>query len=207
MMSDGVFQASEGTIVEKGWLQSGVPQRRGPKLKPILGQPSHLFQAKVFVGSGTIEGNIANSRRDLRHADHVLFEIAEHLIGLARHGMTLDTTRPAEEEKTALLLAGRQRALATAGKLIDGRIGKDERKLEFSDGFAKHVERDIRPLCNFRKYMAKEFAISRRGVQTPQHLGANGVVIAWKIKSSRLGTLGWRNEGWGDQQMREIGEG
>src|SRR2546426_5541561 len=79
MMADGVFQASEATIVEKGWLQSGVTQRRGAKLIPILGQPSHLFQAKVFVGSGTIEGNIANSRRDLRHADHVLFEIAEHL--------------------------------------------------------------------------------------------------------------------------------
>src|SRR3989449_2848012 len=91
MMSDGVFQASEATTVEKGWLQSGVTQRRGAKLIPILGQPSHLFQAKVFVGSGTIEGNIANSRRDLRHADHVLFEIAEHLIGLARHGMTLDS--------------------------------------------------------------------------------------------------------------------
>src|SRR5439155_18287713 len=79
MMADGVFQASEGTIVEKGWLQSGVTQRRGAKLIPVLGQPSHLFQAKVFVGSWTIEGNILNSRRDLRHADHVLFEIAEHL--------------------------------------------------------------------------------------------------------------------------------
>src|SRR5260370_41253166 len=96
MMSDGVFQPSEATIVEKGWLQSGVTQRRGAKLIPILGQPSHLLQAKVFVGSGTIEGNIANSRRDLRHADHVLFEIDEHLIALARHGMKLATTRFAQ---------------------------------------------------------------------------------------------------------------
>src|SRR5437667_4534151 len=43
MMADGVFQASEATIVEKGWLQSGVTQRRGAKLIPILGQPSHLL--------------------------------------------------------------------------------------------------------------------------------------------------------------------
>src|SRR5438094_8395467 len=107
MMSDGVFHASEATIVEKGCLQSGVTQRRGAKLIPILGQPSHLFQAKVFVGSGTIEGNIANSRRDLRHADHVLFEIAEHLIGLARHGMTLDNTPLSDErQRTPLLTTG-----------------------------------------------------------------------------------------------------
>src|SRR5881628_2576127 len=207
MMADGVFQASEATIVEKGWLQSGVTQRRGAKLIPILGQPSHLFQAEVFVGSGTIEGNIANSRRDLRHADHVLFEIAEHLIGLARHGMTLDTTRLAEEEQRTSLLIQGERIFMAACELIDRGVGEYQRKLEFSDGLAKHVEGDIRPLCNFRKYTAKEFAVNRRGVQTPQNLGANGVVITWKIKSSRFGTFCWRNEGLGDQQMREIGEG
>jgi len=133
MMSDGVFQASEGTIVEKGWLQSGVTQRRGAKLIPILGQPSHLFQAKVFVGSGTIEGNIANSRRDLRHADHVLFEIAEHLIGLARHGMTLHTTRLAEEEQRTSLLIQGERIFVAACELIDRGVGEYQRKLEFSD--------------------------------------------------------------------------
>jgi len=124
-MADGVFQASEATIVEKGWLQSGVTQRRGAKLIPILGQPSHLFQAKVFVGSWTIEGNIANRRRDLRHADHVLFKIAEHLIGLARHSMTLDTTRLAEEEQRASLLVQGERIFMAAGELI-GAIGMTE---------------------------------------------------------------------------------
>src|SRR6266404_4531942 len=173
MMADGVFQASEATIVEKGWLQSGVTQRRGAKLIPVLGQPSHLFQAKVFVGSGTIEGNIANRRRDLRHADHVLFEIAEHLIGLARHGMTLDTTRLAEEEqRTALLIQG-ERIFMAACELIDRSVGKRQGELEFRNGFAKHIEGDVGALCDFRKYLAEEPPVSCRGVKTPQDLGAD----------------------------------
>src|SRR6267378_4253761 len=134
MISYAVFCLKKKTIVEKGWLQSGVTQRRGAKLIPILGQPGHLFQAKVFVGSRTIEGNIANSRRDLRHADHVLFEIAEHLVGLARHGMTLDTTRLAEEEQSTLLLIQGERIFMAACELIDRGVGEYQRKLEFSDG-------------------------------------------------------------------------
>src|ERR1051326_5173778 len=169
MMPDGVFQPSEATIVEKGWLQSGVTQRRGAKLIPIFDQPSRLFQAKVFVGPGTIEGNIANSRRNLRHADHVFFEIAEHLIGLARHGMTLDTTRLAEEEQRASLLIRGERLFMAACELIDRRVGEDQRKLEFRDRFGKQVEGDIRPLRNLRKDPAKEFAVSRRGIQSPQN--------------------------------------
>src|SRR5438094_738946 len=51
MMADGVFQASEATIVEKGWLQSGVTQRRGAKLIPILGQPSHLLPAPALYSA------------------------------------------------------------------------------------------------------------------------------------------------------------
>src|SRR6266446_2251805 len=151
MMADGVFQASEATIVEKGWLQSGVTQGRGAKLIPILGQPSHLFQAKVFVGSGTIEGNIANNRRDLRHADHVLFEIGEHLIGLARHGMTLDTTRLAEEEQRTSLLIQGEGIFMAACELINRGVGEYQRKLEFSDGLAKHVEGDNRPLVQLQE--------------------------------------------------------
>src|SRR5207247_10542087 len=165
MMSDGVFQASEATIVEKGWLQSGVTQWRGAKLIPILGQPSHLFQAKVFVGSWTIEGNIPNSRRDLRHADHVLFEIAEHLIGLARHSMTLDTTRLAEEEQRTSLLIQGERLFMAACELIDRGVGEYQRKLEFSAGLHKYVGGDTRLLCNFRKSMATVFAGYGRVVQ------------------------------------------
>src|SRR5690242_2648437 len=111
--------------------------------------------------------------------------------------MTLDTTRLAEEEqRTSLLIHGEGIFIASC-ELVDRGVGEDQGKLEFSDGFAKHVKGDVFPLCNFRKYTAKEFAVSRRGVQSPQNLGANRVVVTRKIKSGRLGTFGWRNEGLG----------
>jgi hypothetical protein len=46
-----------------------------------------LFQPKIFVLLFAVEGEVANIRSDLRHADDVPSKIAEHLIGRSRHGM------------------------------------------------------------------------------------------------------------------------
>ncbi len=86
--ADRVFESSESAVVEKCGLQGNVPNRRGAKHIAIVRVARHLFQAEVFILSGSVEGNItsrriADLRCNLRHADDVLSEVAKHFIRLS----------------------------------------------------------------------------------------------------------------------------
>jgi hypothetical protein len=65
----------------------------------------YLLEPEVFVLPQPIEDYVALFRaeewRDLRDSDDAIFEVAEHLIGLAGHGVTSDAVRLAEEEQGA----------------------------------------------------------------------------------------------------------
>src|SRR4029453_16523031 len=109
MMADRILDARHRPVVEERRLQRGVTQRRAAELVAIGSIPRDLLQAKVLVLTRSIEKPVALAdtefRRDLRHADHVHLEVAEHFIRLATDRMALTAPSLAEEdERTTLLL-------------------------------------------------------------------------------------------------------
>src|SRR5262249_12075233 len=81
-------------------------------------------------------------RSNLRHTDGMHPEIAEHLIRLPRDGMTHDAPGLSEKKRCALLLRHAHRSALPTREPIDGRIGKNQCKLEFCNGPSEHGEID-----------------------------------------------------------------
>ena len=81
-------------------------------------------------------------RRDLRHADHVHLEVAEHFIRLATDRMASTAPSLAEEDERATLLLFVHRMSIAACESIDRSVGEDQRELELRDGARKHREVD-----------------------------------------------------------------
>src|SRR5947208_3522703 len=109
MMADRVLDTRHSPVVEERPLQRGVTQRRAAELVAIGRIPRDLLQAKVLVLTRSIEQHVALAdtefRRNLRHADHVHLEVAEHFIRVATDRMALTAPSLAEEdERTTLLL-------------------------------------------------------------------------------------------------------
>src|SRR5439155_9088603 len=119
-------------VVEERRLQRGVTQRRAAELVAILRIPRDLFQAKVLVSTRSIEQHVAlgytEFRRDLRHADHVHLEVAEHFIRLAANRMALTATSLAEEDEGASLLLFVHRMSIAARESIHRCVGEDQRE-------------------------------------------------------------------------------
>src|ERR1700694_1836012 len=103
-MPDGVLQLCERAVVEEGWLERHVADRRRSKLVAITCIFSDLFQAEILVLSRSVESHITGERRDLRYGYDMLREVAEHLVGCARNLMTLDTSCLAKEQQRSSLL-------------------------------------------------------------------------------------------------------
>src|SRR5438105_4769186 len=96
MEAERIFKSGERSVMEKRGLQGHVPDGRGAELVPVVWVARHLLQSEVFVLPRPIEGHItsrrvAGRRRDLRHTDDVLAEVAEHFIRLPRDGVASDT--------------------------------------------------------------------------------------------------------------------
>src|SRR6266480_1956568 len=93
MMADRIRDVRQRPVVEERRLQRGVTQRRTAELVAIDPIPRDLLQAKVLVLTRSIEQHVALAdaefRRDLRHADRVHLEVAEHFIRLATDRMAL----------------------------------------------------------------------------------------------------------------------
>src|SRR5215471_21843029 len=146
MMTDRIVQTAERSVVEEGRLDSSIAKRRCPELVTIGGITADLFQSKILVRLRTVEYDIAfshaESRGDLRHADHVHPEIAEHPVGGPAHGVTLHAPALAEEDERPFLLRFGHSLGIAAGEAVNGRIGEDERELEFGNRLAEHVEID-----------------------------------------------------------------
>src|SRR6516165_12259314 len=107
MMVDRILDARHRSVMEERRLQRRVAQRRAAELVAIGLIARDLLQAKVLVLSRSIEHHVAladaECRRDLRHADHVHLEVAEHLVRFARDRVALAALSLAEEdERTSL---------------------------------------------------------------------------------------------------------
>jgi hypothetical protein len=66
-----------------------------------------------------------NSWAKLWYADSPIGEIAEHLVGVAGHGMARHAAGLSEEEERASLLAIRHGSALAACKAIDRSVGED----------------------------------------------------------------------------------
>src|SRR5215831_4371381 len=146
MMTDRIFQTAERPVVEEGRLDSSIAKRRCPELVTISGITADLFQSKILVRLRPIEHDIAfshaESGSDLRDADHVHPEIAEHLVRGPAHAVTLHAPALAEEDERPFLLRFGHSLEIAASKAVNGRIGEGQREFEFGNRLAEHVEID-----------------------------------------------------------------
>lgn len=94
VMPDGVLKLCKRPVVEECWLERRVSQWRAAELVPIGWIAGNLFETEVLILGGPVEDHIALADTEkgcnLRHGDVVHLEIAEHLVGLAGHGVTGD---------------------------------------------------------------------------------------------------------------------
>src|SRR5438552_3657407 len=101
MMVDRIFDARHRPVMEERRLQRRVAQGRAAELVAVGPIARDLLQAKVLVLTRPIEHYVALAeaefRGDLLHADHVHFEVAEHLVRVAFYRMALTTLSLAEE--------------------------------------------------------------------------------------------------------------
>src|SRR5262245_11844284 len=125
MVTDGVLEVDEGSVVHERRHHRSVAQWRGPEQVTVVGVPRDLLEPKVLVSSRPIEHYVPEGRHDLGDTDHMLAEVAEHLIGLAGHAVTLHTPSFPEEQQRAPFLALREGVALAAGEAVERRVGED----------------------------------------------------------------------------------
>jgi hypothetical protein len=113
----------------------------------------------------TLPCPVPNPWCDLRHADHALLEVAEHLVRFPRHRVAADISRAPEEEQRPAFFVRRHGVAVASREPIEGRVGEYERELELGDRLTEHEEVYRRAVLDFREYSSKEFAVGRSGVQ------------------------------------------
>src|SRR6185295_16241988 len=98
-MAHRIFEPCECSVVEECHLQANVSKRRCAKLIPIIHITRDLFEAEIFVRSRAIKDAVGDGWRYLRYAYHVICEVAEHLVRLARYCVTFYASCFAKEEQ------------------------------------------------------------------------------------------------------------
>src|ERR1043166_6534269 len=107
MMTYRILDPRHRPVVEERGLQRRIAQRRAAELVAVGRIPRDLLQAEILVLTRSIKHDVAFAdtefRRDLRHADHMHLEVAEHFIRVAVHRMALTAPSLAEEDERAPL--------------------------------------------------------------------------------------------------------
>src|SRR5947208_10238167 len=146
MMADRIVDARHRPVVEERWLQRRVAQRRAAELVAIGRIARDLLQAKVLVLTRSIEQHVALAdtefRRDLRHANRVHLEVAEHFVRLATDRMALIAPSLAEEDERTTLLLFVHRMSIAACESIHRFVCEDHGEFELRDGAGEHGEVD-----------------------------------------------------------------
>src|SRR5215471_18306132 len=162
-MPDRILEVHERTIVEERWRYREVAKRRRPELVPIHLSAGDLLQTKVFVMPRTIKDHVSKTSPEqgcyLGDGDHMLFEIAEHLIGTAGHRMAGHTSGLAEEDKGASLLGDGHCLAMPTGELINGSVSKHQSELEFRNRLSHHEEIDGCALRNLWEHPCKKSSV------------------------------------------------
>ena len=87
MKANRVVESREGAIVEERRRDGEVAQRGRAELVAVGAIAGRLLEPEILVLARALEDHVAladaERRRDLRHADDVLFEVAEHLVRVA----------------------------------------------------------------------------------------------------------------------------
>src|SRR5437016_4334690 len=119
-----ILKASKRAIVHECRLHRQIADGGSAKLVAVICIARDLFQTEVLIRFWTIKVVIRHLRSDLRYSDHVALEIAEHLVGLARNLMALETASLPKEEQRALLFIVGQCVPLAAREPVDRPIGK-----------------------------------------------------------------------------------
>lgn len=90
--------------------------------------------------------------------------------------MTLNAVGFAKKEKRAAFFRRCHGASVAARELVNRRIGKHKRELEFRNGLAKHEEIYGRPRFDFRKHFAKALPVRWAGIEDGQSFLPYGFV-------------------------------
>src|SRR4030095_612323 len=117
-MADCVLQPCKSSIVEERRLHGYVAKRRGPEFVPVSRIARDLFESEIFVLSGPVEDYVSVTHtkggRNLRNTDHVISKIAEHLVRLPSHRVTVNTPALSKKDYRSLLLRHSHRRRVTA---------------------------------------------------------------------------------------------
>src|SRR5262249_4207453 len=120
---DRILKTRKTSVVEERGLQCNISQRRGPEPVSIGRIASNLLQPEVFIMPRPVEDHVPSSntklRSDLRHADHVHLEVAEHFIRASADGVTAYTPRFTEKQNRALFFRNTHRPFFTTRETID----------------------------------------------------------------------------------------
>src|SRR5947209_16299556 len=132
MVIDRIVQSREASIVEEGRLQAHVSKGRAAKLVTIGRISRDLLEPEVFVFTRPVKDHIPFSRpklrSDLRYADDMHLEIAEHLVGVSSDGVTAHASGFSEKQDGAFLFRDAHGPGCASRETIDGRVSEHERK-------------------------------------------------------------------------------
>src|SRR6185503_19881231 len=102
-MPDRVGQSRKRSIVKERGLQGSVAEGRSAKLVSVRAVPRNLLEPEVFVLGRPVENHVpvtdTKERSDLRNPDHIILEVADHLVGGPGDRVTLHTFSLAEEHE------------------------------------------------------------------------------------------------------------
>ena len=178
MVPHRVLEPNERAIVHEGRLQGDVAQWRGAKGIAVRRVTRDLFEPEVLVRARSVELHVADGRHHLRHADHVLAEVTEHLVRLPRDLVAPDAPSRPEEEHGAAFLGVTERVRLPTSIPVDRRVRVDLRELELGERLPDVLEADGRPVANVGEHLREQSAVVGRRAEPPEHLGADGVVVA-----------------------------
>jgi hypothetical protein len=187
-------------------LERHVAQRRGAERVPVRRVARGLLEPEVLVRARAVEGHVGRGRRDLRDAGHVRPEVAEHLARRARDRVARHAPGAAEEQHGAPLLGRAHGVALPAREAVERRVGVGLRELELGEGAAHVLERERRARAHVGERAAEPLAVLGHGVEPPQHLGAQRVVVAGDVEAGGLGALRGRDERLRREQVRQVRE-
>src|SRR5678816_2401351 len=142
MVADCIIKAGECPVMKEGCLQRYVSEGRSTKFVAIPAISGYLFQAKVLILARSIKNNISfvntKQRCDLRDADVVHLEVAEHFVSRFADCVTKNALALSKENQSAFLFVAVKRLTVAAGVTVYRGVGKHHGELKLGDCSTKH---------------------------------------------------------------------
>src|SRR5215469_17843488 len=189
-----IVKSGERSVMKERRLDRHITNRRGPELVAIIRVVSYVLAPEVLIRARAIKAVVRIERRYLGNSDYMVLKVAEHLIRLTADLVALDAARLPEEQQSTLLLVLAQGTVLAASETIDRCVGKNQSKLELSNGPSEHIECDLASLLHRREDLAEQRSIRWDSIQPPKHLGPYSKVVSRESESRDLRPLGRRDK-------------